>query len=229
MTKCSKCSEEAVALFGYSEWKKDTPLCYLDLIEARTVGIESNSTIDVIITHEAYENIKSKFKEYRDKAGMKYAFSNSYETDSFFHHEWHGSDDFISIEFGYDKSKSTKDNPCIINAKINYVFSKKSTIAGFIFGMLFVIDSNTQIQTKEKSSQLKIRDNKELLKSNFLSSINPSFYSEDFLSGTLRCIDSGILTHVFSLHSLPFSSVSHFGTKGEIPTTLDMETTNADT
>lgn len=228
MTKCSKCQDEAIAWFGYSEWKKDTPLCYIHLKEAREIGVESNSTVDVTITHDAYENIKAKFKEYRDKAGMKYAFSKSYETEDFFHHEWHGSDDYISIEFGYDKSKSTKDNPHIVDAKINYVFSKKSTIAGFIFGMLFVIDINTKIQTNEKSSQIQITDNKELLKSNFLSSINPSF-SEDFVKNTLRYIDSGILTQVLSLHSLPFSSVSHFGTKGEIETTEDTETTNADT
>lgn len=228
MAICSKCPDEAIAWFGYSEFKKDTPLCYLHLKESREIGTESNSTIDITISHDAYETIKAKFKEYRDKAGMKYAFSKSYETEAFFHHEWHGSDDFISIEFGYDKSKSTKDNPHIINAKINYIFSKKSTIAGFIFGMLFVIDSNTKIQSNDKSSQIQIVDNKELLKSNFLSSINSSF-SEDFVINTVRCIDSGILTQVLSLHSLPFSSVSRFGTKGEILTNEDAETTNADT
>lgn len=85
-------------------------------------------------------------------------------------------------------------------------------------------------KSKEESSLKNEEDiMKKVLKANFLSSIHPGDYSDTFINGTLRCIDEGILTHIMTLHLLPFSSPSHFITKGEYKTEIsDVEDRKGD-
>lgn len=171
------------------------------------------SVIDLTISHDDYEKIKVLLKSYRDKAGMRYLFGSATETDTIMHHEWSGPEDKLIIDFSRDKSKDTTDHPFIIDAHIIYSFTKQSTIAGLVYVMFLKINPSATIQ--EEKSSLQIEDNREQLKQNFLSSLYGN-YSKTFIEGTLRCIDTGILTHIATLHPIPFSNVSRFETKGVI-------------
>ena len=146
MTTCSKCSEESVVLFGSNKGQWNIPLCYIHLREVRLDDSYIKSIIEVSISHNQYESIKINFKKHRDHAGMKYLFNTSNETDIVFHHEWRGLEDSIDIDFFYDISKSTKDTKFITEAKIKYIFTKKSTIAGQIYVMLLQLNPDTEIK-----------------------------------------------------------------------------------
>ncbi len=146
MTYCSKCTEESVVLFGYNQYKCNIPLCYIHLKEARLDISYNKSVIEISISHNQYEEIKVDFKKHRDYAGMKYLFNSSKETDTVFHHEWRSLEDSIDIDFFYDISKSTKDSKFITEAKIKYIFTKKSIIAGQIYVMLLHLNPKTEIK-----------------------------------------------------------------------------------
>lgn len=148
MPSCSKCPEEAVVLFGYNEFQCNIPLCYLHLKEARLDDSNNKSIINTSISHNQYESIKLDFKKHRDSVGMKYLFHSSEETDTLFHHEWRGSEDAIDIDFLYDKLKSTEKTKIITEARIKYVFTKKSTIAGQIYVMLLRLNPKTEIKSE---------------------------------------------------------------------------------
>ena len=148
MTICSKCPEQSVVLFGYNEGQWNIPLCYIHLKEVRLDTSYNKSLIETSISHLQYEEIKIDFKKHRDHAGMKYLFNTSNETDTVFHHEWRGLEDSIDIDFFYDISKSTKETKFITEAKIKYIFTKKSTIAGQIYVMLLRLNSTTEIKNE---------------------------------------------------------------------------------
>jgi len=145
MQSCSKCIEESVVFFGYNKGQWNIPLCYIHLREVRLDNSNIKSIIEISISHNQYEEIKTDFKKHRDHAGMKYLFNTSKETDTVFHHEWRGLEDSIDIDFFYDISKSTKDTKFITEAKIKYIFTKKSTIAGQIYVMLLRLNPKTEI------------------------------------------------------------------------------------